>query len=104
MAMRIPTIVSNTKIDKYYFNDSLVKFFNSENEKDLAESMLLLIKNKNIRNNLKENSFKYIQNNNWDVKKNIYLNIVDSLVKKQYKPWINKYLVGILKCQILIGL
>ena len=42
MAMGIPVIVSNTKIDTYYFSDSEVCFFESGDENSLAEKILLL--------------------------------------------------------------
>ena len=37
MSLGIPVIVSRTKIDNYYFNDYVVKFFRPEDEMDLAE-------------------------------------------------------------------
>jgi glycosyltransferase involved in cell wall biosynthesis len=82
MLIGIPVIVSKTKIDKYYFNESVVQFFEPGNEKDLAEKMMLLIKNKDLRQQLAHNASKFIQKNNWDVKKHIYLDLVDSLVQK----------------------
>jgi len=80
MSVGVPVIVSETKIDQYYFDDSLVQFFEPGNEKDLAEKMMLLIKNNELRQQLTDNASKFIQNNYWDVKKHIYLDLVDSLV------------------------
>ncbi len=80
MALGVPLIVSKTKIDSYYFNDSLVKFFESENEADLAASILLLRCDSKLRERLAANASKYAQQNNWDVKKEEYLRLVDSLV------------------------
>jgi len=80
MLMGIPTIVSRTKIDDFYFNESIVKFFDPENEEDLAAAMLLLIENKKLRKRLSENAYDFIQENSWDVKKHIYLDLVDSLI------------------------
>jgi glycosyltransferase involved in cell wall biosynthesis/peptidoglycan/xylan/chitin deacetylase (PgdA/CDA1 family) len=80
MAVGVPVIVTNTKIDKYYFNESIVKFFQSENEKDLAECLLMLIKNHKLRNRLIMNAFKYIEENSWEEKQNIYLDLVNSLI------------------------
>jgi glycosyltransferase involved in cell wall biosynthesis len=82
MAVRIPVIVSETQIDQYYFDNSLVQFFKPENEKDLAEKIILLIKNEDLRQQLTHNATKFIQKNNWDVKKYIYLDLVDSLAQK----------------------
>ena len=52
MSLGVPLLLSRTKIDQYYFNDSVVKFFEPGNEQDLAEKMLDLIKNKEERDRL----------------------------------------------------
>ena len=83
MSLGVPIIVSRTKIDQYYFDESIVKFFEPEDAKDLAEVILLLIKNGKLRERLVKNSQKYIQKNNWNVKKHIYLNLLDSLVSQK---------------------
>lgn len=77
MAVGVPVIVSDTKIDKYYFDESLVKFFRSAEEKDLAHSMLLLIRNPALRRRLVENAERFIKGNNWEVKKAEYLELID---------------------------
>lgn len=83
MCSGVPIIVSKTKIDNYYFDESIVKFFRPEDEKDLADAMLLLIRSKKLREDLAERAFKFVEKNNWDVKKYIYLDLVDSLVGKE---------------------
>jgi glycosyltransferase involved in cell wall biosynthesis len=82
MSLGVPIIVARTRIDSYYFNDSIVKFFEPENEKDLAEAMVSLAKDKELREQLTENATRFVQEQNWDVKKHIYLDLVDSLCKK----------------------
>ena len=37
MSLGVSVVVADTKIDKYYFSDSVVKFFHSGNEEDLAK-------------------------------------------------------------------
>jgi len=78
MALGVPIIISRTRIDQFYFDDSLVTFFESDNEKDLSDKMLLLIKDKKLREIRIDNSLKYIEENNWNVKKSIYNKIVNS--------------------------
>ncbi|MCD4812027.1 glycosyltransferase family 4 protein [bacterium] len=80
MALGIPVIVSNTKIDRYYFDESVVTFFQSGDEKDLAKCMLSLIRDDQLRDRFAANASKYVEQNSWDVKKQIYLDLVDSLV------------------------
>ncbi|GAX61237.1 glycosyl transferase group 1 [Candidatus Scalindua japonica] len=80
MGLGVPVIASNTKIDQFYFDESLVSFFKSGDERDLGEKIFLLVKDKVLRDQLVENSLKYMESNCWEVKENIYLNIVDKLV------------------------
>jgi glycosyltransferase involved in cell wall biosynthesis len=79
MALGVPVIVSDTNIDRHYFNDSVVKFFHSGNERDLAKSMLLLIKDQALRERLVKNAFEYVGKNNWGLKKQDYLDLIDSI-------------------------
>lgn len=80
MASRVPVIVSKTKIDSFYFNDSMVRFFESGSENDLAGAMLDLIRNPELRRSLVHNASQYIARNNWDLKKREYLELVDALL------------------------
>ena len=77
--MGIPVIASDTLVHTHYFDESLVKFFRSEDEEDLAECIVQLRKDKRLRDTLVANSFRYMEQNNWEVRKYTYLNIVDSL-------------------------
>lgn len=79
MTVGIPVIASDTMVHTHYFDESMVKFFRSEDENDLARCIILLRKEEKIRRNLVKNAFKYIEKNSWNIKKYSYLNIVDSL-------------------------
>jgi len=81
MAQGVPVIVSDTLVDRHYFNESVVKFFRGGDERDLADSMLLLFKDEELRRRLAGNAAAYVGLNNWDVKKVIYLDLVDSLAR-----------------------
>jgi glycosyltransferase involved in cell wall biosynthesis len=83
MASGVPVIVSKTKIDSFYFNDSVVRFFESGNDKDLAEAMLDLMRNPELRRTLVCNASDYVARNNWNLKKYEYLNLVDSLISPE---------------------
>lgn len=83
MALGVPVIVSRTKIDSYYFDDSLVWFFESGNEDDLARSILQLRRDAGLRDLLTTNAAKYIRQNNWDTKKVVYLRLVDTMTRSE---------------------
>jgi glycosyltransferase involved in cell wall biosynthesis len=80
MSMDIPVIVPETTIDRYYFNDSVVKFFRANDENSLAEAMQQLIDNPELRQNLVRNARQFIGDYTWDRNKDVYLGLVDSLV------------------------
>ena len=82
MSLGVPLIVSRTKIDAYYFNDSVVRFFEPDNEVDLAESMLMLLKDGQKRADLAHEAQSFVEQFFWETKKEEYLNLVDSLFSK----------------------
>ena len=84
MSSGVPVVVSDTKIDQYYFNDSVVKFFRDGDENDLAESMLLLMRNPDYRRRLVTNAFAHVRNFDWAIKKTVYIGLVDSLVHDRH--------------------
>ncbi len=79
MAMGVPVIVSETQVDRYYFDDSVVRFFRSGDEDDLARCMLDLIQHPEKRRALTENATGFIAKNDWTVKEHEYMELVDSL-------------------------
>lgn len=61
MAMGVPVIVSDTKVDRCYFDSSVVRFFRGEDEEDLAHSMLDLIQHPEKRQTLVEHAQEFGQ-------------------------------------------
>jgi glycosyltransferase involved in cell wall biosynthesis len=86
MSLGIPVIVSNTKIDRYYFNDSVVRFFTSGNDEALAEAMLEMIGNPELRRQLAARAFAYAAENSWEKRKIDYLDLVDELGPRNGNP------------------
>jgi glycosyltransferase involved in cell wall biosynthesis len=80
MSSGVPVILSKTKIDSFYFNDEVVKFFEPENEHDLAKSILLLLKDDGFRNQIIQNALRFSKNFSWQEKKSEYYTLVDSLI------------------------
>lgn len=79
MAVGVPLVVSRTRIHQYYYADSLVKYYDNDNEEQMAAGVLFLRENVSARERQIANALKYVQANSWDVEKNRYLGIVDSL-------------------------
>jgi glycosyltransferase involved in cell wall biosynthesis len=83
MALDVPVIVARTTIDRYYFDDSLVKFFQPNDEKSLAAAMQQMIENPGHRQELVRNAREFIQSYTWERNKSVYLDLVDSLTGRQ---------------------
>lgn len=79
MSLGVPVVVSKTKIDQYYFDDSVVRFFESGNSDALAEGMLEVLQNAAIREQLVHNGLAYAARHGWNSRKGDYLALVDSL-------------------------
>jgi glycosyltransferase involved in cell wall biosynthesis len=83
MAMGVPVVVSKTRIDQYYFNQGMVQFFEPQSVADLTSKILELVQDATKYRALRANGLEFIRQNNWDVKENEYLDIVDRLLKRQ---------------------
>jgi glycosyltransferase involved in cell wall biosynthesis len=79
MSQGVPVVVSRTKIDSFYFNDNVVRFFTSGDDQAMAEAMLEVIQDQGLRERLITNGFDYVAKHSWDVKKKDYLDLVDGL-------------------------
>lgn len=79
MSQGVPVIASRTKVDTYYFDDSVVRFFPSGDVQGLADAMTELIRSKDLRDSLSAHGKQYVARNSWDVRKQDYLDLVDSL-------------------------
>ena len=79
MSQGVPVVASRTKIDLFYFNDNVVRFFSSGDDQAMAEAMLEVIQNSSLRERLITNGFDYVAKHSWDVKKKDYLDLVDGL-------------------------
>jgi glycosyltransferase involved in cell wall biosynthesis len=80
MALNVPVILARTKIDKFYFNEDVVRFFEPENEELLARAIIELRTNDKVREDQVRKAFDYIKDKNWELKKTEYLNLLDHLV------------------------
>ena len=79
MATGIPVVVSDTRIDRFYFDDSIVKFFDGGDSDSLAKSILALAQDRSLRDDLVGNARRFIEHNDWESNQHTYLELVDRL-------------------------
>jgi glycosyltransferase involved in cell wall biosynthesis len=80
MAMGVPVVASDTRIEQYYFNEHLVQFFESGRAEDLAAKILELVRDPAKCNGFRARGIHFIQQNSWDLKKHEYLDLVERLL------------------------
>jgi glycosyltransferase involved in cell wall biosynthesis len=81
MAMRVPVIVADTKVDRFYFNESVVTFFRSNDEQDLAHHMLGLIKDPRRCEEMVRNAWEFVCLNDWESNSTTYLKVIGTVLQ-----------------------
>jgi len=81
MAVGIPVVASRTKIESYLYDDSLLCYFESENEDSFVNAVTSLYKDSSLRNSLVNNGRQFVEKNNWATRVPEYIDLVKSLVK-----------------------
>ena len=79
MALGVPLIVSATRIDRHYFDDTMVRFFESGNVEDLSRAMREAHSQGARNQELALRSLVHVENFTWTTKQAEYLAIVRRL-------------------------
>ena len=82
MSQGVPVVASRTKIDTYYFDDNVVRFFPSGDVQALADAMVELAERDAMREALVARGRECVARNRWEVRKSEYVHLVDSLTMK----------------------
>jgi glycosyltransferase involved in cell wall biosynthesis len=80
MTLNVPLVVSSTTVHKYYIDDSLVLYHEPGNVNDLADKILRLYNNKELRQQLVRDSGRFIKDFTWNEKNELYLNVIKKIV------------------------
>jgi glycosyltransferase involved in cell wall biosynthesis len=81
MSLGVPVIACRTKIHAYYYDDSIIQYYENDDETELAEQILRLRYDPSLRASLVANAKRYVQENTWDARKHEYLELVDVLTE-----------------------
>ena len=86
MSQGLPVVASRTKIDTFYFDESVVHFFTDGDARAMAAAVLEVLENEALRGELIRNGYDYVEQHNWERRKREYLDLVDSLVTNDSTP------------------
>jgi glycosyltransferase involved in cell wall biosynthesis len=81
MSLGVPVIACRTKVHAYYYDDSVIQYYENDDETQLAEQILRLRHDPVLRQSLVDNARAYLQDNTWDARKHEYLELVDSMIQ-----------------------
>ena len=83
MAVGVPIVAANTKIDRHYFNGDVVRFFESGDADSLAREMLDLLRNPESSQQMVTRASRYAASHCWEIRKVDYLTLVDHLLESE---------------------
>jgi glycosyltransferase involved in cell wall biosynthesis len=86
MSLGVPVIASHTRIHAFYYDPSIIQYYENDDPTLLAYQILRLYKDGDLRRALAERAKEYADNNTWDSRKHEYLELIDSLVRADPKP------------------
>jgi glycosyltransferase involved in cell wall biosynthesis len=84
MSQGVPVVVSQTKIDTFYFEEGIVHFFPSGDSEAMASAMLDVYRDKTLRDSLVQRGYEYVERHGWNRKKKDYLGLIDSLATEVF--------------------
>jgi len=87
MSQGVPVVVSRTTIDSFYYSERVVRFFTSGDSQELAEGILEVLQNRELRESLVRAGYEYVALNSWDVKRREYFELVDSLTVESFSEF-----------------
>jgi len=82
MSVGVPVVVSSTKIDRYYFDDTVVRFFRSGDTVDLANAMFEVLTKDEERAQMVRRAREFVSGNSWQTRQADYLALVDGLIAR----------------------
>lgn len=82
LAVGTPIVITRTAASEYYYDESMVKFFEPGNPQDLAKAVHDLYRNPDKRKQMVEDAKKFNEKHNWEDYKKIYYRVIDNLCKR----------------------
>jgi glycosyltransferase involved in cell wall biosynthesis len=83
MSVGVPVVVSGTRVHRYYFDETVVRFFEPDNDTELAQAMYEVLTDSQLRESMVRNATEYAARHSWGRHKSGYLQLVDTLIARQ---------------------
>jgi glycosyltransferase involved in cell wall biosynthesis len=82
MAAGVPIVASRTSIHSRYYDDTVLKYYDSDNDEALAECIFSMWGDPEQRQQQVLRANQYVEKNNWEAKRGDYLKLVDTLASR----------------------
>jgi glycosyltransferase involved in cell wall biosynthesis len=82
MAAGVPIVASRTSIHSRYYDDAVLKYYDSDNDEALAECLFSMWSDPEQRQRQVIRANQYVEQNNWEAKKGDYVRLVDTLTSR----------------------
>jgi glycosyltransferase involved in cell wall biosynthesis len=83
MAAGVPIVASRTSIHSFYYDDSVLKYYDSDDDEALAECIYSMWRDPQARQQQVTRANLYVERNHWEVKKGDYLKLVDTIMARR---------------------
>lgn len=85
MALGVPIVASRTAVHAYYYDDTIIRYYDNDDESQLSNAILEMRNNPEQRREFSQRALEYAAQNTWQARKNEYLELVDRVVS-QHQP------------------
>lgn len=79
MGVGVPLVVAETRVDRHYFNERLLRFFNPGDDADLARAIVAAHRDRQETATRAAEALRFANENDWRVKRAVYLDLVRRL-------------------------
>jgi glycosyltransferase involved in cell wall biosynthesis len=83
IALEIPIVISKTMAHEFYYDSSMVRFFEPCNSGQLAQAVIELHDSREKRESLVRNASAFLKERGWDASKEIYSSVVSRLMAQR---------------------
>lgn len=79
MSLGIPVLASSTRIDRFYYDDTVLRFFPSGDSDALAQGLIELLHDSDAARQMAQRAMALAERNSWERRQTDYLELVDKL-------------------------
>lgn len=84
MALGVPLVAADTRIDRHYFDESMLRFFRAGDSQALCDALVAAHADPLEGQRRAARALTFVREHSWDRRKHAYLDIVDGLLEQRH--------------------